>query len=1388
MNRLSAAASEQSPHRPITPNLRDLIRHPNTSHTLEDLAYLLVTALQTTSAYICDWDAETGKSLVLAEYISEHASPAEKISDLNQHYHLRQTGLDPDFWLVTGEIVVDHLNQAQKHLNTREHLEKHDGKSVLGVPLKVNQRIVGFAEIWESRHHREFSENDVQLAHAITQQVGLALENIALFETQQHQLQLAQTLQEMGTLLTSDLPLEQVYEHIFLLLQRVIPYDGASIQLVDSSGQLYPVAATGILELEQMRRLASFFQVDVLHQRWQDYPAAAIPDTHNDPRWILIPELSQIRSWVGAALHVKDKFIGMLDLCHMQVDSYHHDDAQILLTFANQAAIAITNTRLFMETRRQAQELAGLHETALVTGEIMEIGTLLSRLHKQVQILFNTDGLYVVLYDDDTEELLFYEFQENGQPLTELVGGQRYPVEGLSGWIVKNRRSLFIGDLTQDTLPATPIILGLQTRSWIGVPLLIRERVIGVLSIQSLEPHAFSEDDHRFFQSMANQVATTIDNVRLLEAEARRRQEAELLSQLAASLTHSLELDDLMQRAVNLVAQRLPGIHNVVITFLDKSGEYLRPQVYWCADPKYILSPVGSHIPLNETYASQQAIKERSIVIVDNAQEISPDTPHLHTALAAGVSSVLYVPIVVQDKPVGLLHINVWEHPRRFRTDEVTFCQGVAYQVANAYEITRLFAAERHQLHLAQTLQQVGSLLTTHLSLDEVYEQLFELLQKVVDFDAAAIFLLNEAGSINRVASYGNWSEELAPNKTIPYSPQFQAIWRHQPFLVVSEWQPLPNWQPITPDNMHSWVGAALLVKGEFVGTLNIYSWNRNSYTQADGEVVASFANQAAIAIVNTRLHEEIKQGANELTVLYQVSQLIVSIIDVDELLSQTTKFLAEHIYPHIFGFLTLDEKTQQLYPHPSFHGIVDEFKKQPLSLTTGVVGYVARTGNWHIVEDVRHDPYYVMGRDSIEAEITVPLKVSGKIIGVINVESPIKGAFTERDVRFLQTLAGQVAAAIERIQIHHHLADMVARRTLDLQEEQDRLEAILDGAGEGIFFTNPTGNILYVNKAALALLGLTSDDVLGVDLLSISALQLHPTVYEAIRSAISRGKRWSGELHIQSSTERKIDTRLTLAPLHNVDYSLTGFVGIQSDISRLKEVERLKSEFVTNVSHELRTPLTNIITSTTLLERGKPEKHTHYLHVLKSETSRLARLVNSLLDLSWLETSESIPYLQPVDLQTLLTDTLHGFHYAAQSRQITLSHQILPSLPNVQADITQLSLAIRNLLENAFAYTPVGGHISIVADMPISHKEPIIRVKICDDGVGIPHDELSRVFDRFFRGRASLTLGISGTGLGLTVARHIIEQHYGWIEMESQEDEGTTVIVWLPPAEKSLA
>lgn len=1384
MNDVSAAALPQVPPPAPPVCLKDLARHPHTRHTLHNLAYILTEALQVTSAYICDWESKTGLSTVLAEYISPHASPSEQQSDLNHVYNMSEVGPSGGDWLLTGEPIVEHSDTPENRLNTPNHRQQYDAKSVLGIPLHLNNQVVGYAELWESRARREFTPADIQLCQAIITQIGLALENISLLQAQEHQLRLAKVLQAMGALLTTDLTLEEVYKRIFDLLKQVILYEGASIQLKDEQGILIPVAAAGVLDLTLMQQSSHLLTQELIEQRWQNRHAIAIPDTYNDPTWIRIPAFASIGSWAGAALYVKDKFVGVLDMVSGETGHYQQDTAELLSIFANQAATAIENARLFAETHRLAQELSGLHEIGLATSQIMNLNKLIARVYDQIQLLIEPDGFFVALYDQEADELVFYSYKELNSESSVIEDGQRTPVEGLTGWIVRQGQALFFSDLWQSNPPTQPIVTGNPSRCWLGVPLIFREQTIGVISIQSFHPHIFNQTHQRFLQSLANQLAITVENIRLFEAEARRRQEAELLNQLAALLTRSLDLDDLLQQAVNLVAQQLPGVHNVTITLLDQTGSFIQPRVFWTAGPEYLLEPIGEMIPLAETYASKQAIHNRTIVAIEDAHTIPTALPRLQALLANGVNSILYVPILVQDKPVGLLHVNVWGKPRKFRVEEIAFCQGVTYQAANAYEITRLFAAERHQLHLAHTLQQVGALLTTQLSLDEVYVQLFALLQKVVEFDAAAIFLANEQGEMHQAATLGEWPDPPSGDSSpLVLSRPFLATFTSESFLVIHDLYQEKGWQKVIPANMRSWVGALMLVKGEFVGTLNIYHQAKDAYSRIEGEVVSSFANQAAVAIVNTRLHEETKLGANELTVLYQVAQLIVSITDIDELLRRTTEFLAERLYTHLFGFMLFDVEQEVLRIHPSFHGMPGEFRNHVLSLDGSVTGYVVRTGNWYIVDDATQEPLYYPAPPLMKSEIAVPVKVSGEIFGVINVESPEYRAFAERDVRFLTTLAGQIAAAIERILIHHHLADLVSARTVELQQEQERLSALLNGAGEGILFTSPDGQLLYANPAACHLMAVEEQKLQGQNLLHLPHLKMSAAVQETISTAFRKGKRWSGELTIHVPDKPPLDIRLTLSPLYGVDSVVTGFVCMQSDISRLKEVERLKSEFITNVSHELRTPLTNILTSTTLLEKGRPDKRDRYLHVLKAETNRLSHLVNSLLDLSWLEAGEGSLYLQTVNLTKLLITIWENYAYTAQNRRIAWLYQLADDLPEVRADVSQLTLAVRNLLENAFAYTPAGGQVMLSAALIPSQPKPMICLKIQDDGVGIPADELPRVFDRFFRGRASLTLGIPGTGLGLAITRYIIKQHNGWIEIESEEEKGTTVSLWLPPA-----
>jgi PAS domain S-box-containing protein len=1266
-------------------------------------------------------------------------------------------------------------------------------RSFLAVPLIVRDKWIG-SLMMDSVQPDFFSQADVQLCQDVAQTIAVAIDNARLFEAERRQLRLAQTLQAVGALLTAGLSLDEVFAQIFDLLSQVVHYDTVSVQLPDGEGSLYLVAGLGYEDIDEARRRTRAIGHSILSRDWVGQRVFVVPGTQQDDSWLIAPGVEYIQAWVGAALFVKGKFIGILNVNSRRPNAYDDSTGQTVGAFANQAAVAIENTRLFEESQRQTRELAGLYNTAIAVTGVLEPQALLERLYEQVQALLAPDTIMVIFYHADSEELEIGLTMELGKPLDYLPVGWRTTLTngGLTAWLIRNQQPLLVRDMERDPLPALPRHGKRAARSWLGVPLLAGGRVTGVVSVQSFVPNAFNESDQRLLEAMSSQVAIALENARLFQAEAQRRREAETLNELAAYLGSTLNLQEVLARAVEAVRRHLPDVQNCSISLLEGNGRYLRTRVNWFDMPGHNGSMFDNLIAVDSTISSKEALITRRPVIINDYAALELEQERSRLLQAEGLRALLYVPIIVHGEPVGLLHVNVWDRPRYFLPEEVALCQGVVNQTAIAIENAQLFEAERRQLHLSQTLQQVGALLTTSLTLEEVFEQIFTLLAQVITYDRVSVHLLDEHSRLYLASGRGYTNIEIArrfvgnvtQQSLNRYSPQRQVA-------IIPNTHNNPAWIPGDAEDevIRSYMGSALLVKGRMIGILNLDSATPNNYHPGMAETVAAFANQAAVAIENARLYEETRWRANELTVLHQVAQATVTVVNVDDLLCQTTEAVASTLYPDLFGFVLYDEVRGCLVPHPSYHGISAEQLQTIIPLGQSVSGYVARTGQSRIVQDVQEETLYLELVPSSRSEIAVPLKVGEQVIGVINAESPRPAAFTESDLRFLTTLAGQVSTIIERAQLYEQLrqqasrlADQVATRTAELRAERDRTQAVLDSAGEGIFFTDADGIVLYLNPAMSEQTGYTAAEASG----------RLPTIWQAsskkddanqMREALQTGRPWSGELLARRQDGTLYDANLTIAPIYNPAGDLTGFVGIQSDISRLKEVDRLKSKFVSNVSHELRTPLTNIKTYLTLLERGRPERQPYYLEVLHHETERLTRLIQDLLDVSNLETGVMPVALQAVHLWDIIQHVSHAFTARAEAKQVSFEIQVAPEMVPALADGRQLEQVLINLIGNALAYTPEGGQITVQSGQMERQGRPMVYLQVTDSGIGIAPQDLPRVFERFFRGQAALDGSVPGTGLGLAISKEIIDRHNGYIDVTSQLGKGTTFTVWLPVA-----
>ncbi len=317
--------------------------------------------------------------------------------------------------------------------------------------------------------------------------------------------------------------------------------------------------------------------------------------------------------------------------------------------------------------------------------------------------------------------------------------------------------------------------------------------------------------------------------------------------------------------------------------------------------------------------------------------------------------------------------------------------------------------------------------------------------------------------------------------------------------------------------------------------------------------------------------------------------------------------------------------------------------------------------------------------------------------------------------------------------------------------------------------------NVLRTNRAADRMLHLDERPTARRSLMEIV---LDHRVEDAARAALKSGSS-TVEMVMAGGEERRLVVRIRRADEGGLWLTL-------EDVTELRRLQRIRSEFIDNLSHELRTPLTTIrlLTETLLqdLERADvPPRIRERVNKIDVETGHLAQMVNELLDLSRIEGGAAELHFDNVDMRAVVLSALDRLRTFAERQSITLSADLpdSPDLPWVRGDAERLEQVLVNLLHNAVKFSPVGSTVEVSARQSGDH----VAVEVRDQGVGIPRSDIARVFERFYKVDKSRTPGRGGTGLGLSIARHIVEGHGGRIWVESEEDQGSTFTFTVPLA-----
>ena len=353
---------------------------------------------------------------------------------------------------------------------------------------------------------------------------------------------------------------------------------------------------------------------------------------------------------------------------------------------------------------------------------------------------------------------------------------------------------------------------------------------------------------------------------------------------------------------------------------------------------------------------------------------------------------------------------------------------------------------------------------------------------------------------------------------------------------------------------------------------------------------------------------------------------------------------------------------------------------------------------------------------------------------------------------------------------------DMAARIEGELKSvaaEKNRLDTILRGMGEGVMVTDSRGVITLVNPAFRALLDLR-EDVEGKPLMDITR---HPSLNEAFRKLIETKTECAEEFILPMNGGKTVQTHWV--PLLEKEV-LLGVVAVFHDISDLKRLEKIRRDFVANVSHELRTPVTVIKGYAETLLDGvlstDPEKAAVFLEKIHRHAGRLASLIGDLLILSELESGVTTPEAAPVAIGPVIDHVCTLLEEKALSKNISIIQPGSGETGEVLADRAKLEQVLVNLLDNAIKYTQDNGTITISS----AETEGMLTIAVSDTGIGIPDNDLPRIFERFYRVDAARSREQGGTGLGLAIVKHILQLYGGSISVESRPGKGSTFSITL--------
>jgi GAF domain-containing protein/ActR/RegA family two-component response regulator len=939
-------------------------------------------------------------------------------------------------------------------------------RSEMALPLISRGQVIGAMTI-QSTEAAAFSDEDIAILQTMADQVGNALLNANLFDQTQARAEELAVLNEMSRRLTSTVDIDDMTRNIYLFTSRLIDTSTFFLALYDhSTNQIdYPLAIEDNQEITiPSRRKGQGLTEHVINSR---EPLLIQEDING---WLgrhgvdLIPIGSETEnqiaeSWLGVPMLVGDQARGVIGVQHNDPFHYNQQDLDLLVAIASQGAIAFQNASLFAETRQRTEDLAILNEMSRELATLLDINMVFNTVYEYTSRLMDTTNFFIALYESENQEISNpYEILNN-----EVVDvSNRVLGSELSDYVIRNRSPLLLNgeDILQQELD-----LGIERvapgeelppKSWLGVPMMIGERVLGVISVQSLStPFLYKERHRDLLGSIASQVAITIQNTYLFEQTEQQLSDLMAIQQTTTELSAAITLDDVITTLLENLVTSVQA--DTVSMFFLQGNNLIRMGMFPFPEDE---GELGQTISLDDYPLTKNAIETR------RPMALAADDPRLHEQTrkaftTSGISANMTVPLIGPEGALGTLSINRKHPSPLFNEQEINLLDTLANQAAISLQNARLFEQIQQRSEELQLINRVVSQVAASLDLKESLQIIANELGIAIKADSVGVALLNDdritlkimADYTSRVGTPSAMGLELP----IEGNPAFQKVIETKKPIVISD----PQNNPLTKSihdamrrrGVQTIMITPLLVSGEVIGTIGLDITDANrSLNEGEIRLIETIILQAATAIENARLFEQTRRQLRDLTTISNASQTLSSAPlatgEVADIIAQI--FLEVIVGTSTASIAVLDPTTpNHMRTLTSLRRIGEKIEREEsleqydFYLTEYPATKRVMQRNKPLVvhiNDPDADPRELeyLQNEEVSTLFIIPLSVKGEAIGIVELEynDEIYHISPEEENLAL-TLANQAAVTLENARLYEE-----QRETAEQLREVDTLKS----------------------------------------------------------------------------------------------------------------------------------------------------------------------------------------------------------------------------------------------------------------------------------------------------------------------------------------------------------